>query len=85
MTDLNKMFPEFTKLDFSKNDVIILPFDALENIEYNCPNELRGAETRYLQELEEFQNSVDCEKCSCKECWQRASKIVMEHYFGKWN
>ena len=86
MIDLNKMFPEFTGMDFNKRDVVILPIESIvDNLENACPNELLWVGGRCLKELEEL---CDCtadnrgEDLSCYECWRRAAQIVMEHYFG---
>ena len=41
------------------------------------------------QRLKELEESCDCttdnraKNLSCYECWQRASEIVMNHYFGE--
>lgn len=87
MTDLNKMFPGFTNMIFNKRDVVILPIESIVyNSENGCPNELLRVDGQRLKELEE---SCDCEtgnraeNLSCYECWQRASEIVMNHYFGE--
>lgn len=87
MTDLNKMFSEFTGMNFNKRDVVILPIESIvDNLENACPNELLWVGGRCLKELEEL---CDCtadnreEDLSCYECWRRASEIVMEHYFGE--
>lgn len=83
MTDLNKMFPEFAEMDFEKRDVVILP---IESITDNCPNKLLWTGNPYLEELEELcdcENENKDENITCYECWRRASKIAMEHYFGK--
>ena len=86
MTDLNKMFPELTKMDFTKRDVVVLPIESIvDNLENACPNELLWVGGRCLKELEELCNCTAnnrAEDLSCYECWRRASIIVMEHYFG---
>lgn len=41
MTDSNKMFQEFTGMNFNKRDVVILPIESIvDNLENACPNEL---------------------------------------------
>lgn len=83
MTDLNKMFPELTKMDFKKRDVVILPAESIVD---DCPNELLWTGKLHLKELEELcdcENENKDEHITCYECWRRASKIVMERYFGK--
>lgn len=83
MVGLNKMFPELLSMDFSKRDVVVLP---IESIVDTCPNELLWTGKLHLKELEELCNCTDDnreEELSCYECWRRASKIVMEHYFGE--
>ena len=86
MTDLNKIFPEFTNMNFNKRDVVILPIESIvDNLEDACPNELLWTGKRHSKELEELCNCTEEreEDLSCYECWRRASKIAMEHYFGK--
>ena len=81
MTDLNKMFPKFTEMDFSENDVVVLPFRSLIGC---CPDEALGEEKRrFLKELKEKCNCEKEKTLYCDKCWRRASKIAMEHYFGK--
>lgn len=84
MTNLNKMFPELSGMDFSKNDVIVLPLYSLTDC---CPERvLRGEIKGFSKFTKELREKCDCEKAvelSCYECWRRASKIAMEHYFGK--
>ena len=80
MTDLNKMFPELTEMDFGENGAIILPIYPL--LDY-CPEKVLNGGKKFLKALQE---KCDCDKeenLCCNECWRRASKIVMEHYFGK--
>lgn len=81
--DLNKMFPELLSMDFNKRDVVILP---IESIIDTCPNELLWTGKLHLKELEELCNCTADnreEDLTCYECWQRASEIVMNHYFGE--
>ena len=87
MTNLNKMFPELSNMDFKKRDVVILPIESIvDNSEDACPNELLRVGGRCLKEIEELCNCMTdnrVEDLSCYECWRRASIIVMGHYFGE--